>query len=148
MATETAVALDSNFKLLLMSRILVAVEKNGGIMWWSGSNRWRHNLDHDRRPLSLPLQCDRVTPSLHDALGQIKAIAEVLKLWKRFMMWQISFEQVKNSLPFVCLRGYGNLSTLSIAIPRLAFGRACYGEFELALKNKYIHVSYRYCKDI
>ena len=27
MATETAVALDSNFKLLLMSRILVAVEK-------------------------------------------------------------------------------------------------------------------------
>ena len=29
MATETAVALDSHFKLLLMSRILVAVEK-----WW------------------------------------------------------------------------------------------------------------------
>ena len=27
MATETAVALDSNFKLLLISRILVAVEK-------------------------------------------------------------------------------------------------------------------------
>ena len=47
-----------------------------------------------------------------------------LKLRKRFRMWQSSFEHGINSLPFVCFRGYGNLSTLIITIPRLAFGRA------------------------
>ena len=39
---------------------------------------WRHNCDHDRRPLPLPLRCDavftRATLCLHDDLGQIKGV--------------------------------------------------------------------------
>ena len=87
---------------------------------------WRHNGDSDRRPLSLPLRYDLVTLCLYDDLGQINVIAGILKLLKRFRMSQILFEHGINSLPLVCFRGYGNLSTLSIAIPRLAFGRAWY----------------------
>ena len=87
---------------------------------------WRHNGDSDRRPLSLPLRYDLVTLCLYDDLGQINVIAEIVKLRKRFRMSQILFEHGINSLPLVCFRGYGNLSTLSIAIPRLAFGRAWY----------------------
>ena len=87
---------------------------------------WRHNGDSDRRPLSLPLRYDLVTLCLCGDLGQINVIAGILKLRKRFRMSQILFERGINSLPLVCFRGYGNLSTLSIAIPRLAFGRAWY----------------------
>ena len=87
---------------------------------------WRHNGDSDRRPLSLPLRYDLVTLCLYDDLGKINVIAGILKLRKRFRMSQILFEHGINSLPLVCFRGYGNLSTLSIAIPRLAFGRAWY----------------------
>ena len=87
---------------------------------------WRHNGDSDRRPLSLPLRYDLVTLCLYDDLGQINVIAGILKLRKRFRMSQILFEHGINSLPLVSFRGYGNLSTLSIAIPRLAFGRAWY----------------------
>ena len=87
---------------------------------------WRHNGDSDRRPLSLPLWYDLVTLCLYDDLGQIIVIAGILKLRKRFRMSQILFEQGINSLPLVCFHGYGNLSTFSIAIPRLAFGRASY----------------------
>ena len=87
---------------------------------------WRHNGDSDRRPLSLPLRYDLVTLCLYDDLGQINVIAGILKLRKRFRMSQTLFEHGINSLPLVCFRGYGNLSTLSIAIPRLDFGRAWY----------------------
>ena len=87
---------------------------------------WRHNGDSDRRPLFLPLRYDLVTLCLYDDLGQIHVIAGILKLRKRFRMSQILFEHGINTLPLVCFRGYGNLSTLSIAIPRLAFGRAWY----------------------
>ena len=87
---------------------------------------WRHNGDSDRRPLSLPLRYDLVRLCLYDDLGQINVIAGILKLRKRFRMSQILFEHGIHSLPLVCFRGYGNLSTLSIAIPRLAFGRAWY----------------------
>ena len=87
---------------------------------------WRHNGDSDRRPLSLPLRYDLVILCLYDDLGQINVIAGILKLRKRFRMSQILSEHGINSLPLVCFRGYGNLSTLSIAIPRLAFGRAWY----------------------
>ena len=87
---------------------------------------WRHNGDSDRRPLSLPLRYDLVTLCLYDDLGQINVIAGILKLRKRFRVSQILFEHGINSLPLVCWRGYGNLSTLSIAMPRLAFGRAWY----------------------
>ena len=87
---------------------------------------WRHNGDSDRRPLSLPLRYDLVTLCLYNDLGQINVIAGISKLRKRFRMSQILFEHEINSLPLVCFRGYGNLSTLSIAIPRLVFGRACY----------------------
>ena len=87
---------------------------------------WRHNGDSDRRPLSLRLRYDLVTLCLCSGLGQINVIAGILKLRKRFRMSQILFEHGINSLPHVCFRGYGNLSTLSIAIPRLAFVRAWY----------------------
>ena len=87
---------------------------------------WRHNGDSDRRPLSLPLRYDLVILCLYDDLGQINVIAGILRLRKRFRMSQILSEHGINSLPLVCFRGYGNLSTLSIAIPRLAFGRAWY----------------------
>ena len=87
---------------------------------------WRHNGDSDRRPLSLPQRYDLVTLCLYGDLGQINVIAVILKLRKRFRMSQILFQQGINSLPLACFRGYGNLSTLSIAIPRLAFGRARY----------------------
>ena len=85
---------------------------------------WRHNDDHDRLPLSLTLRCDRVTLLLNDDLYQITEISGLLKLWKRFRKWQTSFEHGINSLPLVCFCRYWNLSTLSIAIPYLAFGRA------------------------
>ena len=78
---------------------------------------WRHNGDSDRRPLSLPLRYDLVILCLYDDLGQINVIAGILKLRKRFRMSQILSEHGINSLPLVCFRGYGNLSTLSIAIP-------------------------------
>ena len=87
---------------------------------------WRHNGDSDRRPLSLPLRFDQVALCLYGDLGQINVIAGILKLRKRFRMSQILFEHGINTLSLVCFRGYGNLSTLSIAIPRLAFGRAWY----------------------
>ena len=50
---------------------------------------WRHNGDSDRRPLSLPLRYDQVTLCLYGDLGQINGIAGILKLRKRFRMWQI-----------------------------------------------------------
>ena len=78
------------------------------------------------RPLSLPLRYYLVTLCLYGDLGQINVIARIFKLRKRFRMSQIFFEHGINSLPLVCFRGYGNLSTLSIAIPRLAFGRPWY----------------------
>ena len=87
---------------------------------------WRHNGDSDCRPLSLPLRYDLLTLCLYGDLGEINVMARVLKLRKRFRMSQILFEHGINSLPLVCFRGYGNLSTLSIAIPRLASGRAWY----------------------
>ena len=87
---------------------------------------WCHNGDSDRRPLSLPLRYDLATLCLYDDLGQINVIAGMLKLWKRFRMSEILFEHGISSLPLVCFRGYENLSTLSIAIPRLAFSRAWY----------------------
>ena len=87
---------------------------------------WCHNGDSDCRPLSLPLRYNLVTLCLYDDLGQINVIAGILKLRKCFRMSQILFEHGINSLPLVCFCGYGNLSTLSIAIPRLAFGRAWY----------------------
>ena len=87
---------------------------------------WRQNGDSDRRPLSLPLRYDLVTLCLYDDLGQINVIAGILKLRKRFRMSQILFDYGINSLPLVCFRGYGNLSTLSIVIPHLAFGREWY----------------------
>ena len=89
---------------------------------------WRHNGDSDRRPLSLPLWYDLVTLCLYGDLGQINVIVGILKLRKRFRMSQILFELGINSFPLVCLRGYGNLSTLNIAIPRLALGRAWYSD--------------------
>ena len=82
---------------------------------------WRHNWDSDHRLLSLPLRYDRVTLCLYGDSGQIIVIAGILKLRKRFRMSQILFEHGLNSLPLVCFRENGNLSTLSIAIPRLAF---------------------------
>ena len=81
---------------------------------------WRHNGDSDRRPLSLPLRYDLVTLCLYGDLSQINVIAGLLKLRKRFRMLQILLEHGINSLPRVCFRGYGNLSTRSIAIPRAA----------------------------
>ena len=86
-------------------------------------SQWRFR---PRSPLSLPLRYDLVTLCLYDDLGQINVIAGILKLRERFRMSQILFEHGINLLPLVCFRGYGNLSTLSIAIPRLAFGRAWY----------------------
>ena len=84
---------------------------------------WRHNGDADRRLLFLPLRYDLVTLCLYGDLGQINVMAGILKLRKWFRMSWILFEHGINSLPLICFRGYGNLSTLSIAIPRLAFGR-------------------------
>ena len=83
---------------------------------------WPHNCDHDSRPLSLPLRCDQ--HCLYNDLGQIKGVFEILKLGKRFRIWQTSFEHGINALHLICFREYGNLSTLNIAIPRLVFGRA------------------------
>ena len=85
---------------------------------------WRHNGVSDRRPLSLPLRYDLVTLCLCDDLGQINVIARILKLRKRFRMSQILFEHGINSLPLVYFSGFVNLSTLSIAIPRLVL-RCC-----------------------
>ena len=87
------------------------------------TSQWRFR---PRRPLSLPLRYDLavVTLCFYGDLGQINVIAGIFKLRKRLRMSQILFEHGINSLPFVCFRGYGILSTLSIAIPRLAFGRA------------------------
>ena len=73
---------------------------------------WRHNGDSDRRPLSLPLRYDLVTMCLYGDLGQNNVIARILKPRKRFIMSQILFEHGINSLPLVCFRGYGNVSTL------------------------------------
>ena len=87
---------------------------------------WRHNGDSNRRPLSLPLRYDLVTLCLYNDLGQINVIAGILKLRKRFRMSQILFAHGINSLPLVCFHGYGNLSTLSIPIPCLAFGHTWY----------------------
>ena len=99
------------------------------IVWYIKTRErhwWRHNCDSNRRPLSLALRYDRVTQSLYGDLGQNNVIAGILKLWKRFRMSLLLFEHGVNSLPLVCFRGSGNLSTLSIAIPRLAFGSAWY----------------------
>ena len=114
--------------LILASDWLTTVRYGGVSHVWRHQTKerhwWRHNGNSDRRPLSLPLRYDLVTLCLYDDLGQINVIAGILKLRKRFRMSQILFEHGINSLPLVCFRGYGNLSTLSIAIPRLAFGRA------------------------
>ena len=53
---------------------------------------WRHNGDHDCRPLSLPLRCDRATLCLYDDLSQIKGVSEIFKLRKRLIIWQTSYE--------------------------------------------------------
>ena len=101
---------------------------------------WRHNGDSDRRPLSLPLRYDLVTLCLYGDLGQINVIAGILKLRKRFKMSQILFEHGINSLPLVCWRGYGNLSTRSIAIPRAAEGQAWYCNAKSRYQSLWIRV--------
>ena len=86
---------------------------------------WCHNGDSDHRPYSLSLCYDLVTLFIW-WFSQINVIAVILNLRKHFRMSQILFEHGINSLPLVCFHGYGNLSTLSITIPRLSFGRAWY----------------------
>ena len=120
---------DSRFWLVNNREIWSRISRLTSSAWdikTKESHWWRHNGDSDRRPLSLPLRYDLVTLCLYDDLGQINVIAGILKLRKRFRMSQILFEHGINSLPLVCFRGYGNLSTFSIAILRLAFGRAWY----------------------
>ena len=120
---------DSRFWLVNNREIWSRISRLTSLAWDIKTKErhwWRHNGDSDRRPLSLPLRYDLVTLCLYDDFGQINVIAGILKLRKRFRMSQILFEHGINSLPLVCFRGYGNLSTLSIAIPRLAFGRAWY----------------------
>ena len=84
---------------------------------------WRHSGDSDRHPVSLPLRYGLVTLWSYGDSGQINVMAGILKLRKRFRKSHILFEHGINSLPLVCLRGYGNVSRLSIATPRVAFGR-------------------------
>ena len=120
---------DSRFWLVYNREIWSRISRLTSSAWdikTTERHWWRHNGDSDRRPLSLPLRYDLVTLCLYGDLGQINVIAGILKLRKRFRMSQIVFEHEINSLPLVCFRGYGNLSTLSITIPRLAFGRAWY----------------------
>ena len=108
---------DSRFWLLNNREIWSRISRLTSSAWDIKTKErhwWRHNGDSDRRPLSLPLRHDLVTLCLYDDLGQINVIAEILKLRKRFRMSQILFEHGINSLPLVCFRGYGNLSTLSI----------------------------------
>ena len=120
---------DSRFWLVNNREIWSRISRLTSSAWDIKTNErhwWRHNGDSDCRPLSSLLRYDLVTLCLYDDLGQINVIAGILKLRKRFRMSQILFEHGINSLPLVCFRGYGNLSTLGIAIPRLAFGRAWY----------------------
>ena len=98
------------------------------------TSQWRFR---PRRPLSLPLRYDLVTLCLYGDLGQVNVKAGILKLRKRFRMSQILFEHGMNSLPLVCFRGYGNSSTFSIAIPRLAFGRPCYNVLQCCVWINY-----------
>ena len=51
-----------------------------------GRQRCCHNGDHYRRPLSLPLRCDRKTLCLYDDLGQIK-LSEIFKTVKTLQNW-------------------------------------------------------------
>ena len=111
---------DSRFWLVNNREIWGRISRLTSSAWNIKTNErhwWRHNADSDRRPLSLPLRYDLVTLCLCGDLGQINGIAGILKLRKRFRMSQILFEHGINSLPLVCFRGYGNLSTPSIAIP-------------------------------
>ena len=120
---------DSRFGLVNNRKIWRRMSRLTSSAWdikTKGRHWWRHNVDSDRRPLSLLLRYDLVTLCLYGDLGQINVIDGILKLRKRFRMSQILFEHGIKSLPLVCFRGYGNLSTLSIAIPRLAFGRTWY----------------------
>ena len=120
---------DSRFWLVNNSGIWSRISRFTSSAWDIETKErhwWRHNDNPHRRPLSLPVRYDLVTLCLYGDLGQINVIAGILKLRKCFRMSQILFEHGINSLPLVCFRGYGNLSTLSIAIPRLAFGRAWY----------------------
>ena len=75
----------------------------------------------------FPYRYYLVTLCLYGDLGKINVIAGILKLRKRFRMSQILFEQGINSLPLVCFRGYGNLSTLSIASQYHAWPSAARG---------------------
>ena len=52
-----------------------------------------------RPPSIFPAAAMRTTLNLYDDFGKIKGIAGVLKLWKRFWMWQTSFKCGINSLP-------------------------------------------------
>ena len=104
---------DSRFWLVDNREIWSRISRLTSSAWYIKTKErhwWRHNGDSDRRTLSLPLRYDLVTLCLYDD----------------FRLSQILFEHRTNSLPLVCFRGYGNLSTLSIAIPSLAFGRAWY----------------------
>ena len=56
-------------------------------------------------------RCD-TTECLQNELVQIKVISDILMLRKWLRMWQKYVEHGINSLPLVCFRGYGNLSTL------------------------------------
>ena len=50
-------------------------------------NWWRHNGDHHRHPIPLPLRCDQVTLCLYNDLVQIKGIAVVLSMVLQFCAW-------------------------------------------------------------
>ena len=117
---------DSRFSLVNNREIWSRISRLTSSAWDIKTKErhwWRHNGASDRRPLSLPLRYDLVTLCLYDGLGQINVIAGILKLRKRFRMSQILFEHEINSLPLVCFRGYGNLSTLGLR-PRVLL-RCC-----------------------
>ena len=80
------------------------------------------------RPLSLPLGYDPSTLRWYGDFGKNIGMAGVVKLRKRFTIWQILLEHGINSLHLVCFRGCWNLSTLNIAIPRSAFVRSWYND--------------------
>ena len=99
------------------------------------SHVWHHQHEIKRKNvindvkmvISTAVHCPRhcgateLTLCLYGYSSQINGIAEIFNMGKYFKMCQTSFEHEINLLPLVCFRGYGILSTRSIAIPCFAF---------------------------
>ena len=88
---------DSRFWLANNHEVYTCISRLTSSAWHlmkKGYHWWRHNSDHDRRPLSLPLQCDLAPnivfiwwfrPDKRDIWERFQNLTNIIWAWDKFV---------------------------------------------------------------